>query len=289
MTERQGPPILRRINPDGAPGSLASRAVRMAGVNNFPIPTNTLKEIGTECFGVNTSGKEQLSFNNGVLIPDTEQDSPDARYDTALTIGKALFPDPKQIGQAEYFARFLLLPETILQNSLKQYISRPIGAKQLSEIALAANVPTLTLLERLQYMRGEGMHFKDILIGFPAEPNETDKGFIFTNRGIKRDATVVSENIEEIQELLRTAASYNDPRAFGIFARRTEYNGSECIYNLTFSTGDYAKFSRGLGTEEILIRFRLNNRVPAPSSFFGEPIVIDLDSDRLTQRQSATV
>lgn len=289
MAEKQGPPILRRINPDGAPGNLASRAIKMAGVNNFPVPTNTIQEIGTECFGVNTSGKEQLSFNNGVLIHDTKQGSPDARYDTALTIGKKLFSDPKQIGQAEYFARFLLLPETILQSSLKQYISRPLGAKQLSEIALAANVPTLTLLERLQYMRGEGIHFKDILIGFSAEPNETDKGFIFTNRGIKRDATVASENIEEILGKLRTAVSYNDPRAFGIFARRTEYNGSECIYNLTFSTGDYVKFSRGLGKEETLMKLRLNDRVLFPSSFFGEPIVIDIDSDRFKQGQSATI
>ena len=283
MIEKTHRPVLKRVNPDGAaPGTLASKALQMAGIKSFPVPTDTILAIGAECFGVRTGG--QLSFtvdlsSDKPSIP--EQKSPhELRYDAALKIGTTLFPN-RQYSDAKLFARSLLLPKSTVEKFLNNSYGRPdLSVRKLAELALSADVPTRVVIERLGDIRNHGLSPQDISAGFTRQ-RSADKGFICTNRGIKRDATEVTANIDGI-----LAEKYDAQAPVpNIFVARTDYDGTEEIYAIrAFPKYEYVCFKRPTGEEETLLRFHLAGKIPSARERMPNAVFINIDSDRFTQK-----
>ena len=247
MAEIPMPPTLKRLEKGNSqPGQLAYRALHMAGASSLPIPTEMIRAVASECFDVDIVERRELRHeldlteDRQITVSQVDLPSYNARYATALALGKRLF---EHSGDARLFARSILAPQFIVEKEVSKYLT----LENIAKLALKANIPTEVAIDKLRDVAKQDYWQGIVIAGFRQNPRADDKGFIWTTRGTRNDATRVSENAELLFERERS-----------VFLARTEHNGNLGIYR--FYSGNKLDFDRPGGEKEILIQFNFGKK-----------------------------
>lgn len=250
MGEKPTPKVLTHIFRDTNPGRTAQIAIAMSGNRKLHLPTEMLVAISIDCFGVNPEPHEEQTHRE--------------RYKDAKEIGKSMFANPHEI---EEFARKLLLPEFLVKDFINEKslpIEKP-SLKDITDLALEAEVPVLIVLQRLNDIRNYGHSPKNLFAGIS---DKNDYGFTYTNRGKGSNSPVLRRLAETVQQLPLGKTSVP------FFASRTDYSGNREYFPITLQ--DKVGFKRPNGENEFLMQFTLGRKIGKYTQETQNPFVIEV-------------
>ena len=256
------------------PGRLASDLLRASKVDAFPVPTDLLFEIGSEKFGLlRPTQQGQFDIAGDESASDfTLPSSHEVRYRAALSMGEAIYevPDSQRI-----FARDILAPQYLVGEIFKNRIGGP-GFFEVGRLARDADMPSYAAIERIRDIRGAGISHRQIIAGLPDRPTDSNRGYIWSARGIRFDGSQVQAIADEIE----------NTKSSRILVARTEYDKTISIYRIDSGYGSQ-KIVRPSGEREKLLQFEFGQKVKVVSSdqfegwqerqVQGGGIVINLD------------
>ncbi len=235
------------------PGRLASDLLRAAKVDVFPVPTELLFEIGAEKFGLlrpvqqgqfDIAGDESSA---GFAIPSAHQ----MRYHTALSMGEAVYKEPDR---QRLFARDILAPQYLVERLFGNRLGGP-GFLEIARLALDADMPSDTAIERIRDIRGASISHRQIIAGLPENPSVSNRGYIWSARGIRHDGSSVQDVADEIV----------NTKSCRILVARTEYDKTIGIYRIEAGFGPQ-EIKRPSGEREKLLQFQFGQKVKVVAS-----------------------
>lgn len=236
------------------PGRLASDLLRASKVDAFPVPTDLLFEIGSEKFGLlRPTQQGQFDIAGDESASDfTLPSSHEVRYRAALSMGEVIYevPDSQRI-----FARDILAPQYLVSKMVPNNGFGGPGFFEIARLARDADMPSYAAIERIRDIRGAGISHRQIIAGLPDRPTDSNRGYIWSARGIRFDGSQVQEVADEIE----------NTKSSRILVARTEYDKTMGIYRIDSGYGSQ-KIVRPSGEREKLLQFEFGQKVKVVGS-----------------------